>query len=348
MQLDMHFHATHAIALLAGLSEEDALTVATAAEFVDNADSSNPEKNENKELFFAIATAHHPAKAVVTSAFHPEIHRLVWVPFHFLPGGEGSTLEEKLLCVKNGKIVNQMFQHYLEKSGKDFYWHLLGIASHVYLDTFSHYGFSGIASELNEIANGSIKFKVQDQGIHDYLWSKFEKFSVNYGNEVLELASKGLGHGAVATFPDRPYLTWEFEYENPRGKNGNVKSGKRNNPETFLEGLEKLHHYLVKASKNSGNGKPTDFSKVKDEIDGILRVEADKEGRCSLWQDFIQKHFGINSEYPGEEWGEEKDEFENKVSPEAIGNCYRFHQAAAIHRWYVLKDLLPEHGIYCA
>lgn len=383
MQIDMHFHATHAVALLAGLSEEDALIVATAAEFVDDADYKNSGKNKNREMLFAICAGHHPAGAATVSLFHPEGHRLVWVPFHFLPGGEGNTLEEKLLCVKNSKIANQMFEHHTEQTSKNFYWHLVGIASHVYLDTFSHYGFNGIVSELNRVVQKSIDLKVHDTKMREYILKKAKEFSRKYGAEISnnklgsgfcakclkvlvypitinlwnryvlpivgETGSNGLGHGAVATFPDRPYLVWSFRYEQPRGKNNSAESGERNNPKTFLEGLENLHGHLAKAAnrKYPETAKPRDFFQVKEEMANIISREATGEDRCNLWKEFIRKHFGIESEYRGDDWNKEKDEFENKHPSEDVGHCYKFHQAAAIHRWYVMKDLLPEHGIYC-
>ena len=43
----------------------------------------------------------------------------------------------------------------------------------------------------------------------------------------------GLGHAGVGTYPDRPYLHWEFIYEN-----GEVSD--RNNRETYIEGCEKM------------------------------------------------------------------------------------------------------------
>ena len=193
MQIDMHFHATHAIALLAGLPAEEALIVATAAQYVDDADFHNSDKNSEGEMMFAICTGHHPlgsydmfghVRSATISHVLSEAHRQVWVPFHFLPGNEGETLEEKLLCVKNSPIANQLFKHYIARSDetrkkKPYYWHLLGIASHVYLDTFSHYGFSGIASDMNKVQGDSITTHIDDPKIRRYVEGKAKKFEEN-------------------------------------------------------------------------------------------------------------------------------------------------------------------------
>jgi len=72
--------------------------------------------------------------------------RLVWVPFHFMPGGEGRTFEEKLVCTENSVIVNKVFEHYISpsviKNHRPHALHLIGIWAHTYADTFSHQGFS--------------------------------------------------------------------------------------------------------------------------------------------------------------------------------------------------------------
>jgi len=146
------------------------------------------------------------------------------------------------------------------------------------------------------------------------------------------------GHGPVGANPDRPYLLWRFKYEHARNGNGNG-SGLRNNQETYLEGLQKLYGKLSKAAcKQYAYPNPLDLP--IDEIKAILAVKGRKHERVEAWKDFIADRFGDNIEYRGSHWEHEKEDF-NK-----IGNCYRFHQAAAYHRWYTLKDLLPEHGIY--
>lgn len=385
MQIDMHFYSTYAIARFAGFKKEDANVIATSAQFVDDATSNNSKKNDNLEMLFSIKTAHHNADATFTSFFHPEVHRLVWVPFHFYPGGKGETLEEKLLCLKDSDLVNKMFDNHLNLTNKNFYLHILGISAHVYMDTFSHYGFSGICSSLNEVDENSINLSIKDEKIKEYVLKKQKIFSNKLKKEIYSFVnffsstninsfsskttkiksivvnffssketkiksilgenfSRGLGHGAVYTYPDRPYLTWKFKYENTR-YGDEIESKTRNNQKTFLEGLEKLHTKLVKASENIY--KNPDIKDLPiDKIKNILANEAKKDLRVQDWKDLIKEIDGDTVEYNGDKWNEEKDDFQNKKPPNHIGNCYKFHQAATYHRWYTLKDLLPENGIY--
>ena len=354
MQIDIHFYGTYAIARLAGFEKSDAETIATSAQFVDDATDDNSEKNEQEEMLFGICTAHHGKVAVATSILRKEKHRLVWVPFHFYPAGEGKDLHEKLLCLKDSEIVNQMFGNHIEMHAKVFYLHLLGIAAHAYIDTFAHYGFSGICSELNEIESGSIDLndlKVTNPKIHKYIEDKskkfWEKFKWELAGAFAEKASRGLGHGAVATYPDRPFLSWSFQYTKPRHGQG-IESGERNNKETYLEGLTKLYdHFVCAAKKKYASPKKLPFD--QDAIKNVLAIEAKKEGRIDKWKEFINKHCDDDdksADYHGKAWEKQKGDFENTMAPDHIGDCYRFHQAAAYHRWYTLKDLLPEHGIY--
>ena len=220
MKIDMHFYGTYAIARMAGFDPKQAEIIATSAQYVDDATDNNSEKNSNQEMLFTISTAHHLADITGLSFRHPEKHRLVWVPFHFYPGGKGKTLEEKLLCLRDSPIVNQMLENHLLMDKKVYYLYLLGIAAHVYMDTFAHYGFSGICSDLNAIEDGSINLHVKPGTLFDHLKKKGQDFIDRFKSEGAEVLSRGLGHGAVMSYPDKPYLSWDFTYEQNRYDNG--------------------------------------------------------------------------------------------------------------------------------
>ena len=51
--------------------------------------------------------------------------------------------------------------------------------------------------------------------------------------------------------------------------------------------------------------------------------------------------------YDPEEWENDKKKFAHGISSRdgIATHVYRFHQAAAYHRYHVLKDMLPSHGI---
>lgn len=98
----------------------------------------------------------------------------------------------------------------------------------------------------------------------------------NYRNIVSKgasVATGALGHGAVGTYPDRPFLRWRFKF-----KKDSKDSDWRDNPATFLEACEKLHaafsDYAEKAEISKNHVK---FESIKKKVDEILRLGSAKE-----------------------------------------------------------------------
>ena len=366
MQEDMHFWGTYVITRAAGVPMNDAYTIAYAAQYVDDSNKQDSEPHKDGGLLYGIATAHHPIQSGVNSVINQEEQRRVWVPFHFMPGGEGDTLEEKLLCVKDSAIAQEMIAYHIAMAkGKSFGLELIGIAAHVYMDTFSHYGFSGISSEYNAVKANSFEFVNIERGseIGKYITDKHKKFVGKYKEKiydfftgiissVAEAGSNSLGHAAVATYPDRPFLHWQVEFERDRPD----RISNRNNPETYLEGCEKLHSYLSGfAQEWYEQPKIQSFENIKSEIDTIIRFQGNMEERINKWKQAIiggtiytpeESEVG-KTVYDADMWENEKKAFQDAASSsDSIDtNVYRFHQAAAFHRYYVLKDLLPKHRI---
>ena len=351
MQEDMHYYGTLAMARAAGIPREDAETIAYAAQFVDDSTSYDSKEHADHGFLYAISTAHHPLQSFLD--LHgakikegTEEQRKIWIPFHFFPGGKGDTLSEKLICVKNGDMVKEMLKNNMELALKKPYGlALMGISAHVYMDTFSHYGFSGISSSFNKIKSDSISFVKEPKTI-TYILEKFkqffEKYVIPWGAQEL---SKYLGHAGAATYPDRPYLKWKFEFTKPRPGEGVVSE--RNNIEDFLEGCKCLHVFFKKfaKAKYSGTNDRLKFSEIKETVKTIISLEAEKDSRIKAWE----KSGLINgcTRYNPENWEHGKNKFpKNETSAMGIeSKAYQFHQAAAIHRYHVLKDLLPSRNI---
>ena len=142
MQLDMHYYGTFCLARAAGLRLDVAQTIATAAQFVDDNTATTHLSFEDGAEVYAEATAHHAADL---SNLSDEDQRKVWIPFHFLPGNEGVGYTEQLKCRMDSEIAREMVKHHLGLRNASYASELMGIAAHVYADTFSHYGFSGSA-----------------------------------------------------------------------------------------------------------------------------------------------------------------------------------------------------------
>jgi len=353
MQKDMHYYGTLAVALAAGIEKHDAETIAFASQYVDDSTERNSEEHKDGGLLYGIATAHHPLDCALNRIIDKDQQRRVWVPFHFVPGGQGNSFQEKLICQKNSKIVREMFENHIEVAvSKDYRLELIGIAAHAFMDTFSHYGFSGISSEHNYITgNPNIK-ATHDERIKKYVWEKYNCFMETYVKQkaetfsglVAQTASDGLGHGGVATFPDRPFLEWEFYYAINRPGKG--KCSKRRNYQDYLEACAELYDFFnIFAKKYYADTKIVRFAGLYKQIQDILGLEGTKEERIDRW-----KRSGLIEDckdYLPETWEQDKARFSHyRDSSEAIRlSVYRFHQAAAHHRYYMLKDLLPKYGI---
>ncbi|UCE58712.1 MAG: hypothetical protein JSU63_14865 [Phycisphaerales bacterium] len=363
MQLDMHYYGTYAMARAGGLTPKACKIIATAAQFVDDNAASSHILFQDGGRIDAQATAHHVGSVIKNR--DAEDQRQVWVPFHFLPGNEGNGFTERLVCRKDSTIAQEMVKHNLSFAGHEVGVYLIGVTAHVYVDTFSHHGFSGVGSRWNKIDNDTLEFDKTDMDpdIRDYIDKKREKFFRDYGSAggwvanikswLAETVSGALGHGAVATYPDRPYLRWSFEYEDPASD-----PIPRDNPTDFLDGCQALHKMFTQfGNKNSAwsAGDGVKFSAIKGAVKEVLAFEARKKDRVALWCKVAKKgqlggkKFTIPA-YNEKEWLREAANLNSRENSAMAldSGLYRFYQAASIHRQYVLRDLLPKYDLVVA
>jgi len=354
----MHYYGTYAMARAAGITRDAGKVIAIAAQYVDDNAAKDSIKFRDGGRLDAQATAHH---AVDRKNIDLEDQRRIWVPFHFLPGNQGKTYTERLMCRQDSEIAREMVKHNLTLADRSYALPLIGITAHVYADTFSHYGFSGISSRRNKIVNDSFKFIGLNTKTEKHILEKAGKSKENYPGEdgfltnvkswFAEKLSGALGHGAAVTFPDRSYLKWSFEYEDPE-----KGSGVRDNPATFIEGCEALHKLFRKFARSRpdcSENKYSRFSDIKNEVEGILRQQGPKRERIQAWQSAAKTGnlFATGPEtiprYNADLWHNERENLARKKDSDAITglSVYRFYQAAAVYRTYVLRVLLPSKGL---
>lgn len=357
MQIDFHYYATYAMARCAGLNLDSAAKIATAAQFVDdNACPHDIEFADGSSLSVE-ATAHHVADLANMDI---KDQRNVWVPFHFLPGNEGNSFTEKLTCKQDSAIARQMLEHYLQESDKDYYLPLIGIMAHVYADTFSHYGFSGVSSRRNRVESSSFRFRNSGEDVKKSVQLKQQNFLTRFGSQLIrnikssvaEDLSGALGHGAVLTYPDAPYLEWKFEYEAYQGEPAR-HSGWRNNKQSFLLYCQKIHALFAQVAQLQpqfcDSNALRDWSDIEAQVIQIIAVRAEKQGRIEAWQKAaLEGLFKVPEAIPEyEDWNSDFELIEGCMGADQAITfpLYRFYQAASYHRWYVLRQLLPQHGL---
>jgi hypothetical protein len=355
VQIDFHYYATYCLARAAGLNKKSATTIATCSQFVDDSTKDELEGHPDGGLFRTIATAHHGTDF---KNLDRKDQRHIWVPFHFLPGGLGDNFTEKLVCRKDSIIAQEMMIHYFTKGYKNFQLELIGIASHVYADTFAHYGFSGVSSRRNRVDSKTIKLKQSEEVVNAALGKNLTSWLKKYKtllpnirqviSDVGENVSGGLGHGAVSTYPDQPFLEWSFEYEFP--EHHIIQQTTRNNPETFLEATEALYSYYREIPNRFAEDKTvTKYKDIKKIIQQIINTPGNKIQRAALWNKAAKEGiFGTKEEIPVYKQPIIKQHEYSKLSRSSdISStiAYRFSQAAIYHKYYILKELLPKHKI---
>ncbi len=365
MQVDMHYYCVYCIARIAGFHKKPAMTIAYASQYVDDSSSTIEYNHENGSKSISAATAHHPPDI---RNLDPNDQRNIWVPFHFFPGGEGEYFTEKLICRKDSLLINLAVDHYISLD-KPYELELLGIAMHVYMDTFAHYGFSGVSSRRNRIIGDSLVFH-NDVSAGNKLERKVHLWFKKYGeqgqllqnirsiiSEGIELISGALGHGGCSIYPDLPYLKWEFEYEytTPTLEEEVVV---RDNPATFLEACQKVFYIFRRFLKTHpqyedlrASGK---IDKFLSNYEEILAFEGDKHERSLKWCEYAKKRntlFVGSGEiipfYNADKWNKNHAYFTelSNVKDFSSTPVFRFFQAANYHHHYSLRELLPEHGI---
>ncbi|MGL1893976.1 MAG: hypothetical protein OCD02_20220 [Spirochaetaceae bacterium] len=337
MQIDMHYYGTFALARAAGLSKEIVRVIATAAQFVDDNAKDEDIILSDGSCIHTIATAHH---ATNISNANKKDQRKVWVPFHFLPGNEGESYYDRLVCRMNSSNALKILDYAYQNVDKEYFVELVGVIAHVYADTFAHYGFAGINHKINLVDTDSIKLGVVGE-ILAHINKKKEKFLTRFTRFL------PLGHGCVYTNPDRPYLSWSFKY-------GNNQSDIRDNHKTFMEGSEGLFNYFKKIANLRPDLTDPDvnlqFDDIKETVSNILSQKEPKAKRILAWQTAgidgsLYKH--IKEDIPTyRPWNE--DIINLQIMPSEtvkLQHVYKFFQAASIYRTYVLRDLLPQKGL---
>ncbi|NJN49646.1 MAG: hypothetical protein HC805_07615, partial [Alkalinema sp. RL_2_19] len=227
MQIDFHHAVTYVCARLAGFADQEAATIAYAAQYVDDATNSGIIRFDNGAQFQRISSAH---KMFDYRNFQNLANSQVWIPFHFLPGNGGLPADqsppggfiEKLICRANSPIAQDLVRECIVERDAPYALQRLGITMHVYADTWAHQGFVGVNHRVNEARNLVDGDGQVDRRLLDRLKGYFI-------GEALPL-----GHGAVLGNPDKPFLRWG--YTNGRGERIH-----RDNLSDFVEAATGLH-----------------------------------------------------------------------------------------------------------
>lgn len=197
MDIDFHFSTVYVLARWAGFQSYNAQLLATCSQLVDdNVDDKVPHFSAFSQRFSG-----HELWENMQEMENVE----VWVPFHFLPALDGESVDQQLVCRKNSALAQALALEMTTYSGENRLFRL-GIALHVYADTWAHQEFSGTTS----VGNTLLGLESQPE----------QKISLSWiEHKAASLANlKPLGHAAALHFPDQPYLYWHSEQKFPNGR----------------------------------------------------------------------------------------------------------------------------------
>lgn len=373
MQIDFHHGATYCIARLAGLNHSEAEVVAYCAQYVDDATNEGLVRFEDKvSLFNRISSAH---KMLDYRNFEELANHRVWIPFHFLPGNGGlpagqdpdspdpnNKLVNKIICRPNSYVAQDMVRECIQRQYRPYGLHRLGIAMHVYADTWAHQGFAGINHRINKAtrlldAQGKLD-KAQQKHVEEFFKRNiFDRMVDTISNRAMSKMMP-LGHGAVLSYPDRPFLRWG--YINDLGHKID-----RDNPTDYLEAAEWMYRGLYRYRLGDPDASVPDFPAAdKALIDQMFRTitETDKNKRHQKWLESIRAgkfSFGAadpiyipkgKGSWKHQALGTDREidtgHEQYPYQPQFLDSNWKlFHDALNAHRFFVIHELLPKYGL---
>jgi hypothetical protein len=383
MQIDFHHGVTYVVGRLAGFSHDEAAIVAYCAQYVDDATNEGLIRFDNGFSYNRISSAH---KMLDYRNFKALANHRVWIPFHFLPANNGlpavqlhqpssvpgampsrpnvktltapnlstvsnastDALVDRLICRPNSTVAQDMVRECIANRHERYGLHRLGVAMHVYADTWAHQGFAGVNHAVNDARHLTNATGQPTPKLLDRLTSFFI-------GEALPL-----GHGAVLGNPDRPFLRWGYT-------NGRGEKIWRDNPQDFLTAAEHLCQAMQRYRLGDGTatvpGLPPDdrrlIAQMLETVQGkggerhrqwLTAIAAGKFSFGPAQVGYIAKGKG-SWKYAALKTEAAKDRGDEVYAydPAFLNSDWKlFHDALQAHRFYVLHTLLPSYGLCVA
>jgi hypothetical protein len=253
----------------------------------------------------------------------------------------------------------------VQQEHRPYALHRLGITMHVYADTWAHQGFVGCIDRVNRAT------AIQDgDGAPDR--NLIERLKMFFGDRVDQVTGElvgdvlPLGHGAVLSNPDRPYLSWRYT-------DGHGTRIARDNATEYLVAARHLFAAMRRYRLRDPDAnveadltaKQTDFARIarmladfNDESGDVRHqrwLDAVAAGEFSFGRESVAYVAKGDASWKAISIGEVGED--DSAAPED-GYLYRaafldsdwkhFHDALQVHLRFVLTDLLPHYGLAAA
>lgn len=241
MQIDFHYYCIGVLARAAGFNGEDALTIAYASQYTDDATESEPMRlklGKNELQFEPVCTAYSHLEDLGKSVLNWSLQKRVYIPFHFVPARPfewNKSRQFSFVTQPNSPFANWLIKKASEESDYKRRLCAVGIALHSFADTWAHCGFSGRQNNENDI--GKIEIQ-EDSGDYESI-ARFVQGILNILPEI--------GHAEAGYYPDLSYLKWRYVHQNQA-----KKYVERDNVIERLEASEVIYTQLCKIPKQEG------------------------------------------------------------------------------------------------
>lgn len=249
MQRDAHYYAILAFCRACGFKKESAQVIAHASQYVDDAkinlmylnkssDMIDHDVIDNKPGFFNMATCHSYFR-IDTFNYESMINNTV--AFHFVPGCDGESFTKKLRSKEEGPIILDILKDVFDEDNL----YTLGIALHTFADSYTHQGFSGMLSKVNDINNCEAKTH-QDIGPYYKILTFLAGFGRQTYDKLFDRIMPAYGHGQAMEYPDIPFLKWSYEYDYSDEFHGSYKRVEIDNKDRYQRAFKSIRKQLEK------------------------------------------------------------------------------------------------------
>lgn len=249
MKTDAHYYAVLAFARACGFTKNSAYQIAYASQFVDDALINHivlrqkPGRKieyqliDKKPAFFNMATSHAYTR-IKTFNYDSMINNTC--AFHFVPACKGKNFDKRMRCSEDSPVIAAI----LEAALKDNNLIKFGMVLHPFADTFSHQGFSGLISKVNDIRQCKPISKIPLSRFNKML-AFFKSLIGNRFDRYLDKLMPAYGHGQAFDYPDLPHLKWSYSYDYSDEFSDSYKfTGAIDNQERYSDAFKKIKKYL--------------------------------------------------------------------------------------------------------
>jgi len=239
MQIDFHYYAVAVLARAAGFAPADALTLAYASQYTDDASESEPVRiGSGGACLDPVRTSYKGLE--ILGSYTWSSQKRVWIPFHFLPPhpfdprnpGSFSFITRP---AAQSTLASLLLKQVKSKPAGSYKTYLcrLGIALHTYADTWAHQGFSGRRERDNDV-----------EAICVYHRQSGGKQRLRIEN-ILYDTLPAIGHLEAGSLPDLSFL--KFEYYQP----ATARLIQRDNCLEFLAAAQAIYRQLKQMPKSA-------------------------------------------------------------------------------------------------